>query len=1485
MTIMGTLKRLLICLLCLALCLGLSAAVLAADNTGSDIRLLKVEGTVTVCSSSGKTYSTREDMRLYNGYVVATSAASYAWITLDGTKVAKLDANSSLELRRSGKELELLLRSGKVYFNVSEPLKEEEKLNIRTSTMVTGVRGTTGWVECMKVTGIDEATSAVTILEGVVLCTVTDPASGETMQVRISAGEMGTFGSEFQEEGQPEAIVQRTSLEEMPGFVMMELAQNEELRRQVEDVTELDLDWVTPERAREQLAKEAQAQADDQQIRETGQEEREMLADPVWVGEKRSPFFTVTWVIDGIAETETYSAGSDPIHAEPSKEGYIFKGWKPEPATVTEDATYEAVFEEAEPEPEEPQPQPVSRTYIVTWEDGDGVILKKEWVEENTTPSYTGATPEKSGTAQYVYTFLSWTPEIKPATRDVTYRATFNRELRQYTVTFKSEDGTELQSGSVAYGETPAYTGAQPTKAADDQYTYTFTGWDQAIAAVTGDATYTATFTETLRSYTVTFLNEDGTELQSGSVAYGETPVYSGAQPTKAGDAQHTYTFAGWSPAITAVTGDATYTATFGEASAEYTVIFKNEDGTELQSGSVAYGETPVYSGATPTKGATAQYTYTFAGWTPVIEAVTGDATYTATYTETLRSYTVTFNDEDGTELQSGSVAYGDTPVYTEAEPTKTATTQYSYAFAGWDQAITAVTGDATYTAVYERLCNVNVVVPEGVASVTVGGETLSADGTLTVPENSNPAISYTLASGYMEGPNTRLTVDGDILAEGETASAGGNYNIQGGETVTVTGLYKYVTSLDGLTMNAVLDTAVDVSANYTLEHSLYITAQGSLRTYGGINFTISDGCLITNYGTITIGADDSIYNYGTINNYGTFENNGALYNYSSNTINNYLTLFNAGHIYNGETNTYNGVINNAAGAKLLNPEGGSINIGVGSSLTNNGLIYKGAFEDENTNGSGYVNNGTEAADGGECGNGTLLWWYMTSASGGGYDLIIDGTGAMADYDNNGGNITSPWANYLDALSSVTVEDGVTKIGSYAFMGGAFTTMQLTDDVTQIGDCAFQDCTGLTELDLPEGLEEIGGYAFSGCTGLTSLSLPDNLVTLGSNSFNGCTGLESVSVPGGIAELGHHAFADCNGLTDVNLGAGLTAIGEYMFYQCPFLISISIPDSVEAIGNSAFSYSGLTEVDIPGSVKIIEAFAFNSCTSLETLTISSGVETIAESAFVGCEGLTKVTIPNSVTDIGAQAFYGLNLTQVTVGSGVTSWGSDVFAGNTHLTSVTFTDGLAAIGAYAFEDCSSLNGLSIPGSVTTIGSLAFRNCTSLSALSIPNTVTAIGDSAFEGCTALEELSLGTGLQTIGASAFAGCSAITPPTSNGLFFYSAITSIGSEAFSQCTGLNQLVFVQTVGEIAHDAFNGCTGLTIVEFDGKVSIFGDKAFYGCTNLYQAIFESDPPDSFGTEVFDGTAGNFKIVYDSGNTEWTTAVGNTGTWNGYTAEG
>jgi hypothetical protein len=217
-----------------------------------------------------------------------------------------------------------------------------------------------------------------------------------------------------------------------------------------------------------------------------------------------------------------------------------------------------------------------------------------------------------------------------------------------YTVVWKNYDGTVLETDTgLSAGTIPVYDGATPARAADDQYTYTFTGWTPAVTAVTGNAEYTAVFSQTPiggenspggggnpGTYTVVWKNYDGTVLETDTgLSAGTTPSYDGTTPARAADVQYTYTFSGWNPAVTAVTGNAEYTAVFSPTpigsenppggGGGYTVVWKNYNGTVLErDANVSAGTTPVYDGATPTRAADAQYTYTFSGWNPAVGAI-----------------------------------------------------------------------------------------------------------------------------------------------------------------------------------------------------------------------------------------------------------------------------------------------------------------------------------------------------------------------------------------------------------------------------------------------------------------------------------------------------------------------------------------------------------------------------------------------------------------------------------------------------------------------------------------------------------------------------------------------------------------------------------------------------------------------------------------------------------------------------------------------
>ena len=291
-------------------------------------------------------------------------------------------------------------------------------------------------------------------------------------------------------------------------------------------------------------------------------------------------------------------------------------------------------------------------------------------------------------------------------------------------------EGETVKTETVVVGETePTFEGT-PTKEGNAQFTYTFKEWTKTVDETTGNVTYTAAFTETVNTYTVKWI-VDGAETEE-TYEYGVTPEFKGETPTKAADAQYSYTFTGWNPAVVPVTGEATYTAVFVPNVNSYEVTWVDEDGTTvLYTETVAYGETPEYKGETPVKTADDQYTYTFAGWTPEPSAVVGKITYTAAYTATVNKYTVKFVNFDGTELQSSEVAYGETPAYNGETPVKEADDQFTYTFAGWTPDIAAVTGEATYTALFTE-----EAIPVQTYTVTwiVEGETVKTE-TATVGE------------------------------------------------------------------------------------------------------------------------------------------------------------------------------------------------------------------------------------------------------------------------------------------------------------------------------------------------------------------------------------------------------------------------------------------------------------------------------------------------------------------------------------------------------------------------------------------------------------------------------------------------------------------------------------------------------------------------------------------------------------------------------
>ena len=204
----------------LALPLVVTETAFAGANAASEMRLASTEGTVRVTSRNGRSLTVVKDLKLTNGNEVGTEAASYAWISMDREKLAKMDAVSNVSVSSNGKNLLLLLNKGNLYFNVTSPLKSDETLKIRTSTMVTGIRGTIGFLKKP-----DPWHEQMAVLEGHVDCEVTDPVTGQTKKIEIPAGYIADFYVYEQPKNGDKCDIFMRKLTEgdLDGFVAMEL--------------------------------------------------------------------------------------------------------------------------------------------------------------------------------------------------------------------------------------------------------------------------------------------------------------------------------------------------------------------------------------------------------------------------------------------------------------------------------------------------------------------------------------------------------------------------------------------------------------------------------------------------------------------------------------------------------------------------------------------------------------------------------------------------------------------------------------------------------------------------------------------------------------------------------------------------------------------------------------------------------------------------------------------------------------------------------------------------------------------------------------------------------------------------------------------------------------------------------------------------------------------------------------------------------------
>ena len=762
---------------------------------------------------------------------------------------------------------------------------------------------------------------------------------------------------------------------------------------------------------------------------------------------------------------------------------------------------------------------------------------------------------------------VAWTPDV-------------------FTLRFDANGGSAVEPITAPYGT------ALAAPSAPTQDGYTFAGWSPAFPATMplGGVTLTAQWTP--RNYTISFDSVGGSDVAPITAAYGSALTAPSA-PTRDG-----YAFAGWSPAFPATMplGGATLTAQWTPRN--YTVSFDSAGGSAVASITAAYGSALTAPSA-PTRDG-----YTFAGWSPAFPATMplGGATLTAQWTP--RNYTVSFDSAGGSAVASITAPYG------SALTAPSAPTRDGYMFVGWSPAFPATMplGGVTLTAQWT---------PEGVLSWTVSDGTVTITGTLqeligdlVIPAEIEGLPVTHIGNYAFENCSglTSVTIPDSVTSIGNSAfdHCRGLTSISIPDSVTRIGDYAFY-GCSGLTSVTIGNgvTSIGEWAFSGCSRLTSITIPDSVTSIGDSAFSGCSGLVEMTLPFVgsqrgCSGRKEDLFGYifGTASYSGGFRTSqyyGSSYSY------NYIPASLRRVAITDETVLGYGAFSDCSKLTSITIPDGVTNIG--------SYAFKGCSRMASiTIPDGVTSIGYRAFH--ECSGLTSITIpdSVTSIEG----ETFSGCSWLTSVTIPD-SVTSIGASAFSGcsgLTSITIPDSVTSIGSSAFYNcSGLTSVTIPDSVTNIGSAAFYNSSGLTfcvneshptystrnglllskdgktfifgvndVVTIPDGVTNIGNYAFENCSGLTSVAIPDSVASIGNHAFANCLGLTSITIPGSVTSIGNYAFYGCSGLTSVTIPDSVTSIGGWAFYDCSKLTSLSLPGRFRGNTSNMGIPSGCTVV-------------------------------------------------------------------------------------------------------------------------------------------------------------------------------------------------------------------------------------------------------------------------------------------------------------------
>jgi len=434
------------------------------------------------------------------------------------------------------------------------------------------------------------------------------------------------------------------------------------------------------------------------------------------------------------------------------------------------------------------------------------------------------------------------------------------------------------------------------------------------------------------------------------------------------------------------------------------------------------------------------------------------------------------------------------------------------------------------------------------------------------------------------------------------------------------------------------------------------------------------------------------------------------------------------------------------------------------------------------------------------------------------------------------------YTNRLDALfcglttiRRVVWPDCVKAIGEHALAGSGIVSFLFPDEITYVGEGAFTGCKNICSVDIPSTVTELR------------------------NAFSGCTSLVNVGDLSQLKKVDEGAFADCHHLIgnvhDMTLDlTNVDTIPIKAFYECRLLQKVKLGNGLKCISGNVGDYYwsdgsfrgsfNLSRINLPEGLTEIGGSAFQGCVSLTDVTLPSTVRHISSTSFNGTPYLENQPYEDNIKYLGHVAIEMENKSEsLTIKEGTTVIADNFLVYGDPLVSITLPSSIKCIGTSAFEGCKEIKTINLPEGLEEIGRRAFRG-TELSGVRLPSTLKYLGGCAFAYNKNLDIITLPESLEYLGARVFQKCIGIVQVNlqyaqeqkTGGDYYGPTSGQIGEKLFYQCTGIEKVTVGPSVPKIYDGMFEGCTNLRKVVFEDRQSsdtlAIGNRAFYGCTSL-----------------------------------------------------